>query len=99
LKDSGTVAPAKKLIDELAKSMDQLASDPLPQQVDNDKVKEMIAILKANTHDLAKEIHGGAEDDVIKEDLELLHGSFHKLMEAWSADEEHEHEEESHEHQ
>lgn len=90
LKDSGTVAPVKKLINELAASADKLLTEPRPEKVDNADVKADLEKLKSDAHVLATEIGNGAADDLIKEKLTALHGQFHKIMEAWHSDEGHE---------
>ena len=86
LKDSGTVAPVKKLINELAASADKLLTEPLPKKVDNADTKSELEKLKSDAHALATEIGNGAADELIKEKLTALHDQFHKIMEAWHRD-------------
>lgn len=97
LKDSGTVAPAKKLAHQMAEEADRWASAPLPEKVNNEEMKSNLEKLKTETKSLAEEIDKGASDDIIKAKLNSLHGQFHKIMEAWQGGEHHgEGEEEEH---
>ena len=89
LKDSGNVAPAKKLAIQLAEEADRWASSSLPEKVNNEEMKANLEKLKAETKSLADEIGKGASDDVVKERLSSLHNQFHKIMEAWQGDSHH----------
>lgn len=97
LKDSGNVEPAKKLINQLADEAEKWAAAPLPEKVDNDKVKTNLQQLKTDTRALADEIKNGAADEVVKEKLTAIHELFHHLSEAWHDKPEHE-EGEAHKH-
>lgn len=81
-KDSGNLAPAKKLAAQLAEEADRLASSSLPENLRNDEMKSNLEKLKAGSKTLADEISKGATDDVIREKLTALHDQFHKIMEA-----------------
>jgi len=96
LKDSGDLAPAKRMAKKLALSADRLASAPLPANVNNEKVKLMVLKLNEDSQALSMEILKGAPDDVIKEKLTALHSEFHQLMETWEGGDQHDekHEEE-----
>ncbi|HTH56314.1 MAG TPA: hypothetical protein VL728_09730 [Cyclobacteriaceae bacterium] len=82
LKDSGNVAPAKRLAPELAAEAERWAAASLPEQVNNDEMKSFLEKLKADSRSLADEIAKGATDGVVKEKLTALHDQFHKIMEA-----------------
>jgi len=97
LKDSGNVAPAKKLASDLAAEAERWAAASLPEQVNTDEMKSYLEKLKTDSRTLADEIAKGASDDVVKEKLTALHDQFHKIMEASQGGhheegEEHEHE-------
>ena len=101
LKDSGNVAPAKKLAGDLADEAERWAAAALPEQVNNDEMKSDLEKLKTDSRSLADDIAKGASDDIIKEKLTALHDQFHKIMEASQGHheegEDHE-EDEDHEH-
>jgi hypothetical protein len=98
LMDSGNVEPAKKLINKMADEAEKWSASPLPEKVDNDKVKANLEKLKTDTRALADEIKNGATDDVVKEKLTALHTLFHHLSEAWHDKPEHEESGEEHKH-
>jgi hypothetical protein len=83
LMDSGNLAPARKLINEMADEAAKWSASPLPEKVDNDKVKSNLEKLKTDTRALADEIKNGATDEVVKEKLTAIHTLFHHLSEAW----------------
>ncbi len=82
LKDSGNLAPAKKLATQLAEEAERLASSSLPEKLSNDEMKSNLEKLKTDSKALADEISKGATDDTIKQRLGALHDQFHKIMEA-----------------
>lgn len=86
LKDSGNLAPAKKLATQLAEEADHWASSSLPDKVNNDEMKSNLEKLKTESRSLADEISKGASDDLVKTKLNSLHDRFHKIMEAWQGD-------------
>jgi hypothetical protein len=83
LKDSGSIAPAKKLAVQLADEAAHWASSSLPDQVNNDKVKGYLEQLKTDSRAFADQVAQGAADDVLKQKLTALHDQFHKIMEAF----------------
>ena len=83
LKDSGNVAPAKKIIGRLADEAEKWAASTLPEQVNTAEMKEMLQTLKTDARALADEVGKVATDDVVKEKMERLHDQFHKIMEVW----------------
>ncbi len=97
LKDSGNVAPAKKMAAQLADEAEHWAAASLPEKVNNDEMKSNLQKLKADTRTLADEISKGASDDIVKEKLTSLHNQFHKIMEAWEEGHHQEGEGEDHE--
>ncbi len=82
LKDSGNLAPAKKLATQLAEEAERLASSSLPKKLSNDEMKSNLEKLKTDSKALADEISKGATDEAIKQRLAALHDQFHKIMEA-----------------
>lgn len=84
LKDSGNVAPARKLAGDLAAEAEHWAAASLPEQVNTDQMKSALEKLKTDSRALADEIANGVSDDVVKEKLTALHDQFHKIMEASS---------------
>jgi hypothetical protein len=89
LKDSGDVRPITARAAELADEAEKWANAPLPEKVNNDEVKQLLADLKAGTRNLADEIKIGTEDDVIGTRLYELHDLFHKIQEKWYGKGEH----------
>jgi len=92
-KDSTNLEPAKQLAEEMAQEADKWASASLPEKVNTEAVKALLAQLKTDTRSLADQVKNGAPDEAIGTSLKALHDSFHGIMEAWNgAGEEHEHE-------
>ena len=98
LKDSGNLAPAKQLASQLASEAERLATSTLPEKINNDEMKSDLEKLKTDSRSLAEEIAKGASDQIVKEKLNALHEQFHKIMEAASGGEHHDHEKREHEH-
>src|SRR5882724_8872440 len=96
LKDSGNLAPIKKLAAQLAEGAERLASSSLPENLNNEEMKSNLEKLKADSKALADEISNGATDDAIKQRLAALHDQFHKIMEASQGGHEDEEESENH---
>jgi PBP1b-binding outer membrane lipoprotein LpoB len=82
-KDSGNVAPAKQMMEQLATESDKWAAATLPAKVNNEEVKGKLEKLKAETRNLADEIKNGATDEAIGAKLNPLHDLFHEIQEAW----------------
>ena len=94
LKDSGDLAPARKLINQLADEAEKWSSAALPNRVNTPEVKEKIQKLKTEARALANDISSGASDEMVKDRMIKLHDQFHSVMEAWNhnGDEEEDHE-------
>lgn len=97
MKDSGNLAPAKRLAGDLAAEAERWAAAPLPENVNNDQMKSYLEKLKTDSRSLADDIAKGASDDVVKEKLTALHDQFHKIMEASSGHHEEGEDHEDHE--
>jgi len=82
LKDSGNLAPAKKLAGDLAAEAERWAAATLPEKVNNDEMKSNLEKLKTDSRSFADEIAKGTSDEVLKAKLTALHDQFHKIMEA-----------------
>lgn len=93
LKDSGNLAPTRKLINQLADEAEKWSGAALPDKVDTPEVKEKLQKLKTDARALANEIHDGASDEIVKNRMIKLHDQFHAVMEAWNHDEDDEDEE------
>jgi len=89
LKDSGDVRPIMARATELADEAEKWANAPLPEKVNNDEVKQLLAELKTGTRDLANQIKEGTEEDVAGTRLYELHDLFHKIQEKWYGKSEH----------
>jgi Tfp pilus assembly protein PilP len=91
-KDSSNLEPAKKLAEDMATEAAKWADTNLPEKVNNEDVKQQLQKLKADTRALADLIKNGGDKDAIGNSLNVLHDSFHGIMEAWHGGEEkHEH--------
>ena len=82
-KDSGNVAPARQLMENLAVEAEKWSTSSLPEKVNNDDVKAKLERLKVETRTLADEIKNGATDEAIGQKLNPLHDLFHEVQEAW----------------
>jgi len=92
MKDSGNLAPAKQVINELAEAASKLASSDLPEKVDNPGMKSELEKLKKDAKSLSDDIKNNLSDELVKEEFSALHQQFHKVMEMWQdSKEENEH--------
>ena len=82
-KDSGNVAPARQMMEQLATEAEKWAAAPLPEKVNNDETKAKLERLKTETRALADEIKNGATDEALGAKLNPLHDLFHEVQEAW----------------
>ena len=82
-KDSGNVAPAKQMMEQLAAEAEKWSAATLPAKVNNDDVKAKLEKLKSETRLLADEIKNGATDEAVGAKLNPLHDLFHEIQEAW----------------
>lgn len=83
-KDSANLEPVRRLAEELTQEADKWASAPLPDKVNNERMKAQLNQLKADTRALSTMIQGGASVEEIGTALQALHGSFHNIMEVWN---------------
>jgi hypothetical protein len=81
-KDSSNLAPAKAQAAEMAANAARWAEAPLPEKVNNEKVKEYIATLKTETAAFAELVKTG-DDAQLGEALTDLHDLFHTIQDAW----------------
>ena len=81
-KDSANLEPVKSRASELMTAADQWASAPLPEKVDNAEVRSRLGQLKAQATTLAESVRS-ENDNVIAEQLNELHDTFHAIQEAW----------------
>jgi len=97
LKDSGNLDPTKQLINQLADEAEKWSNAALPDNMNTPEVKARLQKLKTDSRALANEIHEGASDDQIKDQMIKLHDQFHEIMKAWihndgeEGEDEHEH--------
>lgn len=82
MQDSGNLAPAKKLMNQLADEADRWADAKIPEEIDTPEMKARLQKLKTDARALANEITKGSTDDSLKEKLTHLHSEFHEIMEA-----------------
>jgi hypothetical protein len=87
-KDSADLGPAKSKVGELVASADKWANSPIPERVKSEEMKEQLQSLKSETEVLADLVQKGNED-AIGTQLTRVHDLFHKIQEAWYADEHH----------
>ena len=81
-KDSANLEPVKSRASELMTAADQWASAPLPETVDNAEMRSKLGKLKAQAITLAESVKS-ENDNVIAEQLNQLHDTFHAIQEAW----------------
>ena len=91
MRDSANLAPAKANGEDLALEAENWQAGELPDKVNNDEVKEMLAQLKTDSRAFADQVKANAADSVLSSSLENLHKEFHKITEAWHGGEKHEH--------
>lgn len=89
LKDSSNLAPAKANAEVLAAEAAKWTSAELPERVNTDEMKSMIAKLNTSTRAFADMVGAGATDEELAAALTALHGEFHHIMEAWEGGHEH----------
>jgi hypothetical protein len=89
LVDSKDLAPIKKDHAKLAAAADKWAQAPLPEKVNNEKVKKMLSELAAGAAELHTKIEAGLDDEQIAADLTKLHDLFHSIMESWYKEDKH----------
>lgn len=91
LKDSANLQPAKASAEVMAAEADKWSQASLPEKVNNDDVKAMLADLKAGTRDFADQVKANASDSTLTASMTELHNKFHKITEAWYGGGEHKH--------
>jgi hypothetical protein len=92
LKDSSNLQPAKDKAEAMAAEADKWSQAELPDKVNNDEMKAMLAELQTGTKDFASQVKSNVPDSTLAKSLEELHNKFHKITEAWYAGgKEHEH--------
>lgn len=84
LKDSGNLAPAKSLINQLADEAEKWSEAPLPDKVNTPEVKAKLQKLKTEARALADDNGSGASDEIIKQKMIELHDQFHSIMATWN---------------
>jgi hypothetical protein len=83
LKDSNNLEPIRKDAGKLANEATTWAQSTLPEKVDNEETKELLASLEDGTEDLARAVKTGDPDSIIAAKLTILHDTFHSIMEKW----------------
>ena len=83
LKDSANLVPAKANAESLASAAEKWENASLPDKVNNDEVKALLAKLKTDSKFFAGQVKSNAPDSVLSAALVNLHDEFHKIMEAW----------------
>lgn len=81
-KDSANLEPVKSRASELMTAADEWASAPLPEKVDNAEMRSRLRQLKAQATTLAVSVRS-ENDNVIAEQLNDLHDTFHAIQEGW----------------
>lgn len=81
-RDSANLAPVKEHAGEMVTLVNAWIKDELPAKVNNDMVKELLNDLKEEAEALADLVEVG-DDEAIGSSLTVLHGTFHRLQEAW----------------
>lgn len=89
-KDSSNIDPAIANAAEMASLAEKWSASALPSKVDNQSVKDDLALLKSETASFAQLVQGGDKQQ-IGDALTKLHDHFHKLEEAWHGSHEHKH--------
>jgi hypothetical protein len=81
-KDSFNLQPIKEKAAELETEAARWADAPLPERVNNEKVKADLAKLKTSSAELAQLVKTGTDQE-IGASLIQLHDLFHHIQEAW----------------
>jgi hypothetical protein len=81
-KDSANLEPVKLRASELLSAADHWADSPLPEKVDNERVKAKLRQLKSEAATLVESTRS-ADDNVVADHLTKLHDTFHEIQEAW----------------
>ena len=81
-KDSANLEPVKSRAFELMTAAGQWASAPLPEKVDNAEIRSRLGQLKSQATTLAESVRL-ENDNVIAEQLNKLHDTFHAIQEVW----------------
>ena len=82
-KDSGDLAPAKKLAVQLANEAERWADAPIPKsgEKEKDEFKEKLSKLKEDSRAFADHVSSGVSNEQLGKELTELHEEFHALME------------------
>ena len=89
-RDSSNIDPAIANAAEMASLAENWSASTLPAKVNNQSVKDDLAVLKSETASFAQLVQEGDKQQ-IGDALTRLHDHFHKLQEAWHSDHEHKH--------
>lgn|SRR5690349_10318271 len=81
-KDSANLEPAKLRAPELLSAANRWNDAPLPEKVDNKRVRSMLTELTSQAATLVESTRS-ADDNMIAENLTKLHDTFHEIQEAW----------------
>ncbi len=84
LKDSGDLAAARQVMNEMADEAEKWAAATLPEKVNTADMKRKLEKLKVDTRSLANAIKAYVADEIVKEKLIALHDQFHEIMEVWN---------------
>ncbi len=91
IKDSANLVPARANAEMMALEAEKWEEATLPDKVNNDEMKSQLAQLKLDARIFADQVKANASDSVLTASIEILHGEFHKITEAWHSGGGHEH--------
>ncbi len=83
IKDSANLVPARANAEMMASQAEKWEDATLPEKVNNDEMKSQLAQLKLDARTFADQVKANASDSVLTASIEILHGEFHKITEAW----------------
>jgi len=81
LKDSNNLEPIKSGVAKLTIAAEKWAQAPIPDKVNNDETKELLAQLEDGCQQLKTLVNDKASDEEIATKLTAQHETFHTIME------------------
>ncbi|MCB0488819.1 MAG: hypothetical protein KDC99_10090 [Cyclobacteriaceae bacterium] len=87
-RDSANIEPAKQYAKEMLVAVEAWSNNPLPEKVDNDEVRQLMADLTRQCQQLLDATNLDLTDSIGSK-LTAAHDVFHHLQEKWYQKEEH----------
>jgi hypothetical protein len=95
--EEGNLDPIKKRSGEMKEKAAALAASKVPAEFDNDKVKDAVSRLKSGSVKLDQMVTDKAADKEIKDQIVIMHNTFHEIVELCSKESEHSDKDKDHE--